>query len=372
MNISYRIELTDEEHHYLTNITRQGKHSSRLIKRAWILLKANHHAHSHEEIARQVDCGTSTVFRVKRRFVEEGLEAALNEGKRPGRSKVLSAHDESLLVSVACTKPPVGCSRWTLSLLSDQLIALTDLESVSPETLRQRLKSNELKPWKRKMWCIGDMNAEYVAQMENILSLYAEEPDETRPVINIDEAGKQLVEDITPLSPMKPGQCEKMDYEYRRGGVANIFMMMDRHNGWRRSKATTCKKAQDFAMCMKELVDDYYPTADKIRVVMDNFGTHTAGSLYKTFSPEEARRLMSKLEFHYTPKHASWLNMAEIEIGVMNKQCLDRRIGSMKELKQELNAWESRRNGEKASIDWMFDVDAARKKLHKAYDKLRN
>ncbi len=372
MNIAYRIELTDQEHQYLTDITRQGKHSSRLIKRAWILLKANHHAHSHETIAEQVNCGTSTVYRVKRQFVEEGLEAALNEGKRPGRSKVLSAHEESLLVSIACTRPPKGCSRWTLSLISDELIALTDLQSLSMETVRQRLKNNALKPWKRKMWCIGKMNADYVAQMENILSLYAQAPDETRPVINIDEAGKQLVQDITPPCPMKPGHDEKVDYEYRRGGVANIFMMMDRHNGWRRAKPTTHKKAQDFAMCMKELVDDYYPEAEKIRVVMDNFGTHTAGSLYKTFSPVEARRLMDKLEFHYTPKHASWLNMAEIEISVMNKQCLDRRIGSMTELTEELIAWENRRNAEKASIDWLFDVDAAREKLNKAYEKLRN
>ena len=371
MNISYRIELTDEEREFLTQITSKGKHGSRVIKRANILLLADQHRHSHEQISERVNCGTATVFRVKRQFVEEGIEEALNEGKRPGRSKVLSANDEAKLVSMACTTPPEGRSRWTLSLLSDNLIALTDLDSVSLETIRTRLKNNELKPWQRKMWCIGKMNAEYIAQMEDVLALYSEEPDEAYPVVNFDEAGKQLVDHINQPIPMTPGHCEKVDYEYKRSGVANIFMFFDRHRGWRKAKATWKKCATDFAQCMKELVDEDYPNATKVQVVLDNFSTHSPGSLYKAFEPQEARRILSRLEFHYTPKHASWLNMAEIEIGVMSKQCLDRRISNMGMLKAELLAWETKRNEEKATIKWMFDVDAARTKLHRAYDNLR-
>jgi len=370
MNISYKVALTTEEHSHLTQLISKGKHNSREIKRAHILLLADQH-HSHEQIAERAHCGTATVFRVKRQFVEQGLEAALSEGKRPGRSKVLTAHDEAKLVSIACTTPPKGRSQWTLSLLSDKLVAMTDLESVSLETIRNRLKNNELKPWQRKMWCIGNMNAEYIANMEDVLSLYAEAPDESFPVVNFDEAGKQLVSHTNLPLPMKPGQPEKLDYEYKRNGVANIFMFMDRHRGWRKAKATWKKCATDFAECMKELVDEHYPEATRIQVVLDNFGTHTAGSLYKAFAPAEARRILSRLEFHYTPKHASWLNMAEIEIGVMNKQCIDRRIADMETLKEELLAWETKRNEEKASIKWMFDVDAARNKLHRAYDNLR-
>lgn len=372
MNINYRVELTGEEHEQLIQITSTGKQSSRVIKRANILLLADRQKHSHSQIADLLQCGTATVFRVKRTFVEDGLDEALNEGKRPGRSKVLSANDEAKLVSIACTEPPEGNSRWTLSLLSDSLIALTDLESISLETIRNRLKNNDLKPWQRKMWCIGKMTADYVAQMEDVLSLYAQAPNEAYPVVNFDEAGKQLIEHINAPLPMSPGQTAKTDYEYKRSGVANIFMMMDRHRGWRKAKVTSHKRATDFAECMKELVDEHYPNATKIRVVLDNFGTHTPGALYKAFAPQEARRILDRIEFHYTPKHASWLNMAEIEIGVMNKQCLDRRIPNMEKLKAELNAWETNRNAKKASIRWMFNVDSARNKLHRAYERLRD
>lgn len=372
MNINYRVELTDKEREQLIQITSTGKQSSRMIKRANILLLADRQKHSHSQISDLLQCGTATVFRVKRAFVEDGIDEALNEDKRPGRSKVLSASDEAKLVSIACTEPPEGNSRWTLSLLSDSLIALTDLESISLETIRNRLKNNKLKLWQRKMWCIGKMTADYVAHMEGVLSLYAQAPNKAYPVVNFDEAGKQLVEHINEPLPMSPGQTAKTDYEYKRSGVANIFMMMDRHRGWRKAKATSNKRATDFAECMKELVDEHYPNATKIRVVLDNFGTHTPGALYKTFEPQEARRILDRIEFHYTPKHASWLNMAEIEIGVMNKQCLDRRIPDMETLKAELHAWETNRNAKKASIRWMFNVDSARNKLHRAYDGLRN
>ena len=371
MNITYRVELTCDERSHLEQLTSKGKYNSRVIKRANILLLSDNQAYSHEAIAELTGCGTATVFRVKKQFVEEGLEAALNEGKRPGRSKALSAKEEATLVSIACTEPPEGRSRWTLTLLSDSLIALTDLENVSLETIRNRLKNNELKPWKRKMWCIGEMNADYIAQMEHILTLYAEPANPLYPVVNFDEAGKQLVEHIKAPKNISPGQCHKVDYEYKRSGIANIFMFVDRHKGWRKAKATTHKRAVDFAHCMKELVDEDFPEARKIRVVMDNFSTHKPGSLYKAYPPEEARRILNRLEFHYTPKHASWLNMAEIEIGVMSKQCLDRRIPDMDALKRELSAWELNRNEKKETINWMFDVDAARSKLNKAYGKLR-
>ena len=371
MNISYRVELHCDERAHLEQLTSKGKYNSRVIRRANILLLADNHAYSHDAIAELTGCGTATVFRVKKQFIEEGLEAALNEGKRQGRSKVLSAKEEATLVSIACTKPPEGRSRWTLTLLSDSLIALTDLENVSLETIRNRLKNNELKPWKRKMWCIGEMNADYIAQMEDILTLYAEPANALYPVVNFDEAGKQLVEHIKAPKNISPGQCHKVDYEYKRSGVANIFMLVDRHKGWRKAKATNHKRAVDFAHCMKELVDEDFTEARKIRVVMDNFGTHKPGALYKAYPPEEARRILNKLEFHYTPKHASWLNMAEIEIGVMSRQCLDRRIPDMDTLKQELSSWESKRNEAKETINWMFDVDAARSRLNKAYGKVR-
>ena len=174
------------------------------------------------------------------------------------------------------------------------------------------------------------------------------------------------------MSPIlgKPGSVTKEDYEYQRAGMMNIFMHFDRHRGWRKVKVTTNKKAVDFAECMRDLVDIDYPKTDLVRVVLDNLSTHSAASLYKTFEAPEARRILRRLEFHYTPKHASWLNMAEIEIGNMNQQCLDRRIANQKILIEELQQWQQQRNLQKASINWMFDIDKARDKLGRAYDKL--
>ena len=169
---------------------------------------------------------------------------------------------------------------------------------------------------------------------------------------------------------MAPGQVSKLDYEYERKGAANIYLCFDRHRGWRHAKVTQTKKAADFAGLMRELVDVHYPDAERIRVVLDNLNTHQPASLYRAFPAPEARRLLRKLAFHYTPRHASWLNMVEIEIGNLYRQCLDRRIGSMDLLKSELAAWENQRNREKASINWLFDVDKARTKLHRTYDSL--
>ncbi|PIP81317.1 MAG: IS630 family transposase, partial [Gammaproteobacteria bacterium CG22_combo_CG10-13_8_21_14_all_40_8] len=365
MNIKNVVDLSKEEKQELVTLTSKGKASARQLKRANILLMSDNGKQT-QEIAESLSVSTSTIYRTKKKFVDYGLEEALNEGKRPDFPRKLDANQEALLISLACTKPPKGCARWTLSLIADQFVSLSDVEPVSVETIRRRFKENDLKPWQRKMWCVGKMNTDYVAQMEHILDLYAKPANDAEPVVNFDEAMKQLVADITPPTRAKPGQAERQDYEYKRVSVANIFMFFDRHRGWRKSKATISKKAIDFAQCMKELVDEHYPDAHKIHVVMDNYGTHKPGSLYKAFKPEEALRILKRLEFHFTPKHASWLNMVEIEIGNMNQQCLDRRIADWETLHQELNAWETKRNDAGASINWMFNVDGAREKLTKA------
>ena len=370
MHITYRVELTEAERRYLETYTSQGKQRVRALKRAQILLLTDRRAMTDQAITVALSVSTSTVYRVKRDFVEYGLAAALSEGARPGQPRKTAAHEDALLVSIACSTPPAGRCRWTLSLLAARWVTLTDMEGVSLECIRQRLKANQLKPWQRKMWCVGQMDAAYIAQMEHILDVYAEPPCAERPVVNVDEAGKQLVGEVNAGKPMAPGQVNKLDYEYERKGVANIYLCFDRHRGWRHAKVTATKKATDFAELMRELVDVHYPDAACIRVVLDNLNTHQPASLYRAFPASEARRVLRKLEFHYTPKHASWLNMVEMEIGIMNQQCLDRRIDSMDLLESELAAWETRRNEERATINWMFDVDKARTKLHRAYDKL--
>jgi transposase len=366
MNERYIVELTEAERAKLLELTSTGKPSARRVKRANILLMADQ-GKGNSEIAASLNASTSTVYRVKRKFVEHGLEFALAEKSRRGGDRKLTGKHEAVLIALACSKAPKGRSRWTLHLLAERLVALTDLESVSYETVRRRLAEKELKPWQKKMWCIPQFNADFVAHMEDILDLYAEPHDPKRPVVCFDEAFKQLVEETRAPIPPKPGQPAKYDYEYRRAGAANIFLFLDRHRGWRKAKPTVRKGNVDFAECMRDLVDIHYPEAEMIRVVLDNLSTHRPGALYKTFAPAEARRILRKLEFHHTPKHASWLNMVEIEIGVMNRQCLDRRIPDFGSLQDELAAWEQRRNAERATIKWLFDVDTARERLARAY-----
>ena len=207
------------------------------------------------------------------------------------------------------------------------MVALTEHDTLSRETVRRRLAENTLKPWREKMWCIADIDAAYVARMEDVLDLYAEPPDPTRPVVCFDESPTQLIGEVRTPIAARPGRLARFDSEYRRNGTANLFVFLDVHAGWRHVKVTDRRAGDDFAACMRDLVDIHYPDAARIRVVMDNLSTHTTASLYRTFPAPEARRILRKIEVHYTPKHASWLNMVEIEIGVLRGQCLDRRIG---------------------------------------------
>ena len=203
--------------------------------------------------------------------------------------------------------------------------------------------------------------------MEDILDLYAEEYAPNCPTVRFDEHPYQLVAETRVPLPAENGQPERYDYEYRRNGTCNLFLFFQPQAGWRHAKVTQQRTKQDFAHCMKDLVDTHFPEAAKIRVVQDNLNTHTPASLYETFDPEEARRIIRKLEFRYTPKHASWLNMAEIEISVLQNQCLDRRLGSVETVSSQTAAWEADRNNKRTSVDWQFTTSKARKKLQRLY-----
>jgi len=366
MNIRYRVTLTAAEHAHLAGLIQKGKVSARRVKRAQILLAADQGA-TDETIAKTVTVGTSTVYRTKQRFVEEGLESALSELPRTGAPRKLDVQDEAMLCAVACSAPPSGRARWTLQLLADEMVRLTAHERISDETIRRRLGEMDIKPWQKKMWCIPKVDGEFAARMEDVLALYAERPDAQRPVVCFDETPRQLIGEARVPTRAQPGKRARYDYEYVRNGTANVFMFIDVNRPWRHAKVTDKRTALDFAECMKDLVDVHYPDAQRIRVVLDNLSTHSPGALYERFAPAEARRILDRLEFHYTPKHASWLNMVEIEIGVMVSQCLDRRIADKATLVAEVAGWQRRRNAEKARINWMFTIDRARVKLRRAY-----
>ena len=366
MNVRYRVELSHAERTELRALLSGGKQEARKLKRAQILLATDAGA-SDEAIAASVGVGGSTVYRTKRRFVLGNLEAALSEEPRPGADRKLSGKEEALLVATACSNPPEGRARWTLELLADELVRLTEHGSLSRETVRRRLAENHLKPWRKDMWCIPQVDGEYVARMEDVLDLYAEPPDSKRPVVCFDESPVQLIGETRQPIPAMPGQLERYDCEYKRNGTANLFIVLDVHRSWRGVKVTDSRAAVDFAACMRELCDVHFPKAERIRVVLDNLSTHSAGALYQAFPAAEAPRMLRRLEFHYTPKHASWLNMVEIEIGVLRSQCLDRRIATKARLIAEVAAWERHRNASGARIHWMFTTYKARAKMGRAY-----
>jgi transposase len=360
MNVRYPVELSQTERAELTALLSGGRHVARKLKRAQILLAADAGA-SDAEIARSVGVGGSTVYRTKRRFVLGNLEAALSEEPRPGAERKLTSKEEALLVATACSSPPAGRARWTLELLADAIVKLTPHESLSRETVRRRLAENDLKPWRKDMWCIPQIDADYVAHMEDVLDLYAEVPDPKRPVVCFDESPIQLIGEVRQPIPPTPGQIERYDCEYRRNGTANLFVFLDAHRSWCKVKVTERRTAEDFAACMRDLADIHYPR--RIRLVLDNLSTHSAGALYQALPADEARRVLRRLEFHYVPKHASWLNMVEIEIGVLARQCLDRRIDGFARLVAETAAWEKRRNADRARVKWMFTTEKARAKM---------
>lgn len=229
-------------------------------------------------------------------------------------------------------------------------------------------KKNETKPWLKEQWCIPPKaNGAFVAAMENILKVYHRPYDPLRPLVCLDECSRQLIEGIFQPLPVRPGHTEKYDHEYKRKGMVNLFMIYAPLEGWRHVEVTQRRTKIDWAHCVRRIVDEFFPEAEKIILVEDNLNTHALGSLYDAFEPQEASRIADKLELQFTPKHGSWLNMAEIELSVLQKQCLKRRIPTENKLSKETMAWEMERNQKKAGTNWRFDVDNARIKLKRLY-----
>jgi hypothetical protein len=224
-----------------------------------------------------------------------------------------------------------------------------------------------------KTWCVpADADGEYVWRMEDVLQTYGLAYNPRYPVVCFDEASKQLFGEVKRPQSRRPGKQGRIDYEYERKGVSNQFMMCEPLRGWRHVKVTTQRTRRDYAECICELVEVHYPRAEKIRLVQDNLNTHSGGSLYEAFAPEHARRILDRIEFHYTPKHGSWLNMAETELSIMNRQCLDCRMDCQAKVAAAVANWERPRNARQARIHWTFTLAAARLKLQKSYPSIED
>jgi len=215
-------------------------------------------------------------------------------------------------------------------------------------------------------------NSHFVAAMEQVLDVYKRPYNKARPVVCMDETPKQLIKEVRKSLPIRPGFEKRVDYEYSRSGVCNVFMVNEPLAGKRFTKVTNQRTKNDWALLIRFICDKLYPSAEIITLVMDNLASHSAAALYETFEPAEAKRIWDRLEFVYTPKHGSWLNMAEIELNVLTKQCLNRRIDNIKTVREEVKAWQNHRNNRDARIKWQFTTKDARVKLHRLYPSIHN
>ncbi len=374
----YRIELTAEEQQELKALVSKGRAAAYKQTHARILLLSDEARKdgglTDEEVARSLEIASATVERIRRRCVEEGIEAALGRKEQQRRRpKKLDGAAEAHLIALACGEPPEGRVSWTLRLLADRLVECEIVESIHPETVRKTLKTNELKPWLKECWCIPPQgNAEFVCAMEDVLEIYQRQFGDNEVLVCLDETSKQQVKETRLPRPLRPGSAVAYDYEYERNGVSNLFMLFAPLEGWRRVGVTDRRTKVDWAHQVKKLVDEDYPDKDRIVLVMDNLNTHHPASLYEAFELMEARRITERLEIHYTPKHGSWLNMAEIEIGVLARQCLDRRIPDQSVLRREVGAWQNQRNRDMVRVDWRFTTADARIKLKSLYPAIQN
>ncbi len=365
----YNVRLNAEQRSYLTNLLYKGKHSSRKLLRVHILLLSDE-GYTEEEIVEIIGTSRDKVHRVRQRFVEGGLNSALEEKSRSGKPPKLDSRGEAELTVIACSKPPEGRSRWTLRLLANKLVELEIVDTISHSCVGNILKKNKLKPWLKKRWCFGEINGEYLARMEDILDLYEEPYDPKRPVVCFDERPCQLLEDPAAPKPMRPGEPERVDHHYKRNGVCQMLIAFEPLTCRRFVQIRKRRTKHDYAEFMKKLATRY-PNAKVIRLVQDNLNIHSAGSFYERFSFEEARKLTKKFDFHYTPKNACWLNMAELELSAIVVECLGkRRISNMNILNKEVQICVKDRNKRKATVSWQFTTKKARKKLQHWYSNV--
>jgi hypothetical protein len=371
MTKKYIVALNADERQKLLALIGSGTSKARTLTHARILLKADE-GWQDQAICEALEVSIPTVERVRKRFVFEGFDVFLKP-HRPNRiySRKLDGEQEARVIALVCSSPPEGYARWSLRLLADRVVQLKIIDSISHETIRQVLDDNELKPWRKQEWCIPPhASAEFVYHMEDVLDVYKRPADPQHPLMCFDESPEQLVRETRQALPMQPGLPERYDHEYQREGVANLFMFFAPLQNWRHVKVTERRTKADWAECMRDLVDVHFPQAERIVIVQDQLNTHSPACLYEVFSPTEAKRILDRLEFHSTPKHGSWLNMAEIELSVLNRQCLNRCIPSQTELIRETKTWASQRNDKNATVNWQFETNDARIKLNRLYPSI--
>jgi transposase len=340
----------------------------RVIRRANIL-NCLHLGYRSGDIAQILNVSARTVQNIAHVYLESGLDAALFDDERSGRPIDIDDRERSRIIAMVCTDPPKGHYRWTLDLIVDEAINRKLVnDAISREQVRIVLQEHDLKPWQEKMWCIPSLDQKYIHRMEDILEVYEKPYDHLRPVVCFDEKPVPLISDARSRKPAEPGKSARIDYEYVRGGSVNVFCAVEPKAGIYLNDVTERRTGKDFADFIKK-INETYAKSDKIILVMDNLSTHSEKSLILAFGKEHGSRLWSRFEVHYTPTHASWLNQAEIAIGMFSRQCLgDGRIVNINNLKGQTAAWNARINKKATKIQWRFTRSKVRKSFN--YDRV--
>jgi len=384
----YTVRLTKEEMEILKALTHKGKAASAMsIMHANVLLltnDANINKKTDREIADLYSLSKTTINAIRKTYATEGLERALHRKTRltpPILSKI-TGEFEAQVIAAALSPAPQERSRWTLRLLAEHCMEKQYIVSISCVALGEMLNTNQVKPHISKYWCIPKENdPNFVANMEDVLSIYQRPYNSSVPVICVDEKPIQYLDEVRqriqakPLhidpdtNIIKPGRTEKIDSEYVRCGHGSIFMVTEPLKGWRYVVSRDTRKKEDFALIMRKVMEEErFSQAEKIIAVADNLNTHTKASFYAAFEPKIAFQMSQKFEFHYTPIHGSWLNIAECELSALARECLGkRRITCTDSLNEILSLWEEDRNKRQKGVNWQFTTEKARIKLKRLY-----
>jgi transposase len=372
----YTINLSASEVKRLKSIISKGVCPARTVKRAQILLSASSDSgscnYTSAELAKLYGVSQNTINNVKRAYLENGIDGIYRKKRStPPVERKVTGEVEAHLIALACHTPPEGYCKWTLRLLSDRMVQMNYIDEISHTTVGTVLKKNSLKPHLVEEWCIPkEQSADFVACMEDVLEVYSRPYDKRFPVVCMDEKPLQLLGEAR-RGRRKSNGTLIQDSEYVRNGTCSIFLFTEPLAGYRHATALERRTKVDWAKQMKWLADTVYPDAEKIIMVCDNLNTHNKSSFYEAFQPTEALRLAKRFEFHYTPKHGSWLDIAEIELSSLSKQCLGkRRIDNLQDLNSELEKWHKDRNQKQKGVDWQFTSEDARVKLKHLYPLL--
>ncbi len=304
-----------------------------------------------------------TVINICNTYIESGLTRALQDDPRTGRPPKFDARIHTKVIATVCSDPPEGFDRWTLDLLKERLEANKDVESIGRETISVILREHDLKPWQEKMWCIPKLTEEYIARMEDVLDVYERAYNKAFPVVCIDEKPIVLHGEVREPIPMIDGQPQRKDYEYKRKGTANIFCGVEPKIGKYINSVTTNRSGAEFTKFLQQ-ISAQYSDAIKIVLVMDNLSTHKETIILENLGENVGAKLWSRFEVHHTPKHASWLNQAEIAIGMLQRQCIGTcRMPDIDALTKKTAAWNRAVNSKKIVIKWNFFKDDAREKF---------